>query len=273
MNRSILTGCSNILSSCKYSVIESGYQKHKYSCYLIVLVLLSCAGCQTTPAHLQENISNIEHEESSKSVSQSIAPNATTPPLVFLHPATPSLNVLYPEDTEEKLEQNHSRLVAFQLQYKNPAKFQHYLNIVLGNKNGRCGQNILHLLAKGNSDHIILIDFPPECSGQIELSLSVCKPDVNLTLYPKCPSSEIYADKVLRIKIPDKNKLFYAGKLNFRLVDIYPHRGTANFPIYKQIDYTYEHNSSFDNYFGDDANINGYKLVHGKAQLTNRRKN
>ncbi|MEW8692593.1 MAG: hypothetical protein AB2535_16130 [Candidatus Thiodiazotropha endolucinida] len=271
MNWSFLALDRNILFSCNSSVINSSYQKKLYSFHLLLLVLFICAGCQTAPVHFEENISGTDVKERHLIAGRSIDPNATTPPLVLVHSTAPPLGIVDPTWSEEASSLIDSRLVAFQLHYENPAKFQHYINVVQMSKKKECRHRISLYLFKGHSDHILMIDFPPECGGQIELSLSACKPALKLSHYDKCPSSEIRADRILKVKIPKTNQILYVGKLSFRLDDIYPHRGTANFPVYKLIDYTNEHNLSFDNYFVNNASIKGLKLVYGKAELTNRR--
>jgi hypothetical protein len=268
--RNILGWDRNIADFNKCSVFKSGHQK-KYSYYIIALVLSLCAGCQTTPTLVQERISSTEVKDRRLIGGKSIDPNATTPPLVIVHPTATPLVLKQITGIEEASGQDHSRLVAFQLQYENPVKFQHYINIRQVNKKIECGHKISLYLSKENSGHILLIDFPPECGGQVELSLSACKPAIKLSHYDKCQSSEIYAERILKLKIPEKDQLLYAGKLEYRLDDIYPHRGTSNFPVYKFIEYTYEQNASFDKYFENGARLKGYKLVYGKGELTIRR--
>ncbi|MEW8200332.1 MAG: hypothetical protein AB2777_22110 [Candidatus Thiodiazotropha endolucinida] len=271
MNRSFLAWDRNVSFSCSNSVNKNSRQKRIYSYHLLILVLFICAGCQTAPVRFEEKISSTDVKERRLIAGRSIDPNATTPPLVLVHSTAPPLGIVHPTWNEEVSSLTDSRLVAFQLQYENPAKFQHYINVAQKSKKIECRHRISLYLFKGHSDHILLIDFPPQCGGQIELSLSACKPALRLSLYDKCPSSEIRADKTLKVKLPETNQILYAGKLRFRLDDIYPHRGTANFPVYKLIDYSNEHNSSFDDYFGNSAPIKGLKLVYGKAKLTNRR--
>lgn len=127
-----------------------------------------------------------------------------------------------------------ARLLLLHLNYNNPVGFRHFMIAQQSLAEPQCKRHDVRAnLAQEKSSNLILIELRPECDSAILIRFIACLPSYKLTADTRyCHSQNVYAPSVLHSSTPKKGELYYLGKVDFEIADIYPHRGTQNYPRY-----------------------------------------
>jgi hypothetical protein len=223
---------------------------------IVIVLSLFVTGCQTQP--------NVVFETASATVTKN--QNMVAGKEIDLDATSPRMLVMYANEREDLLLDRESRLVAFEFHYENPVGFKYFITIRQKSEDKSCRHIIDLKLDQKVDDHILLLDIPSDCGDDIDIYFEACAPFFLGSLNGDiCPLATITAKTKIEIDVPNKGMLLYAGRISVNLQDMYPHRGTANCPVFKEIDYSFEHNRSFDNYFVRSSPLTGYAVVYRKA--------
>ncbi len=223
---------------------------------IVIVLSLFVTGCQTQPNWVLETASATVTKTQNMVAGKEIDLDATSPRTL----------VIYTNEREDLPLDRKSRLVAVELHYENPVSFKHYLTIRQKSEGEGCRHFVNLKLDQKMGAHILLLDIPSDCGDDIDIEFNACEPFYMGSLHgDMCPLSTITAKQKIEIDVPNKGVLLYAGRISVNLQDMYPHRGTANHPVFKEIDYSFEHNRSFDDYFVGSSPLSDYAVVYIKA--------
>jgi hypothetical protein len=223
---------------------------------IIIVLSLFVTGCQTQPNRVLETASATITKNQNMVAGVEIDLDATSPRML----------VVYANEREDLPLDRKSRLIAFEFHYQNPVSFKHYLQISQKSEGKGCQHFVYLKLDQKKDDHILLLDIPSDCGDDIDIYFKACEPFYLGSLKSDiCPLSTITAKTKIEIDVPNKGVLLYAGRISVNLQDMYPHRGTANYPVFKEVGYSFQHNRSFDDYFIRSSPLSNYAVVYMKA--------
>lgn len=126
------------------------------------------------------------------------------------------------------------RLVIFGISHKNPLLFRNELNFRQYPK-AKEGRSYLTIYPEGKEgDTLVLLKFKADAGETAYLQPLPCKPSTNTW----CVFTRSADESHVTIALPKPGQILYAGRLYYEIEDQFPHRGTQNHALVKQLKVT-----------------------------------
>lgn len=126
----------------------------------------------------------------------------------------------------------NDRLVILRISYKNPLLFKNSVQ-VSQHPRGKTGRSLFEIYFQDKTGStLVLLKFKADAGDTAHVQPKPCVSVANATCYSLTAG---FDETYLNIGLPPSGKVAYAGRLYYELVDQFPHRGTQNYPIVKNM--------------------------------------